>query len=533
MTRARRALITLGGTQEPIDDVRVIANRSTGRFGCAIAQQLAAQGVHVTLVMNASVRPFADRYPPSAHVLTYRSAAELSEQLDKALAVPMDLLFMAAAVSDYTTAKQEGKLSSRAEARTLTLTKNPKILATLRQRVGPKTKLIGFKLLSHVPEEQLVQVAEQQIQDNQLDLSVANDLQYLTHTHHPIRLVYPGGRFERFEGPRDQVAAELVAAALSLLPASSPTLPLQRAEQSRPLDGRVGYEAGRAMCLPDLKLHGAQQLAQAAALWRLDSHAPFCVEGSKGKQLWATPGWADRWAQAWAYLTARAQRLAPQHTELVPCFYTGRLVGAAAKTPQGTLVIASNEMSLRVWLTTLLRQAKPTRWLADPTDVDHWRAVGFTLEQARPLLIARPPWQRTDVGNAASLCLLEPRHRRILLGRRKRWPLGLWAFPGGRQDPGETLVETAYRETREETGADVNPLNTWPLQAHSDHWVVGASTWHIRCIVRITRRTLPVHETEELAPEWVALDDALRCKPLAPGTEALIRRLLLALPPAT
>ena len=92
----RRVLITAGGTREPIDAVRYIGNRSSGRMGYALAARAAARGAEVTLVSaNVSLEP-----PTGARVVEVGSAAELQVACERAFA-DSDVLLMAAAVADF------------------------------------------------------------------------------------------------------------------------------------------------------------------------------------------------------------------------------------------------------------------------------------------------------------------------------------------------------------------------------------------------------------------------------------------------
>jgi phosphopantothenoylcysteine decarboxylase/phosphopantothenate--cysteine ligase len=92
----RRVLVTAGGTREPIDAVRYIGNRSSGRMGYALAGRAAARGAQVTLVAaNVSLAP-----PPGAAVIEVSSAAEMQAECENAFA-DCDVLLMAAAVADF------------------------------------------------------------------------------------------------------------------------------------------------------------------------------------------------------------------------------------------------------------------------------------------------------------------------------------------------------------------------------------------------------------------------------------------------
>jgi phosphopantothenoylcysteine decarboxylase/phosphopantothenate--cysteine ligase len=138
----RHALVTSGPTHEPIDPVRYIANRSSGRQGHAIAQALAQSGARVTLVTG----PVTIADPVDVRVVHVETAAEMLAACEAAL--PADIAVCAAAVADWRVAEATGhkiKKTQAAAAPTLSLVPNPDILATL-SRSGPARPrlVVGF-----------------------------------------------------------------------------------------------------------------------------------------------------------------------------------------------------------------------------------------------------------------------------------------------------------------------------------------------------------------------------------------------------
>jgi len=138
----QRVLVTAGPTHEPIDPVRYLANRSSGKQGYAIAASLATKGALVTLVSG----PVALETPPDVRRILVETAQEMQAACEAAL--PVDIAVLAAAVGDWRVEPvSRGKLKKQAGSPppTLALTPNPDILATL-SRPGPsRPKLvIGF-----------------------------------------------------------------------------------------------------------------------------------------------------------------------------------------------------------------------------------------------------------------------------------------------------------------------------------------------------------------------------------------------------
>jgi len=137
----KHVLVTSGPTHEPIDPVRYIANRSSGKQGHAIARAAAALGARVTLITG----PVTLGDPKGADVVHVETAAQTLGAVEAAL--PADIAVFAAAVADWRTASARSeKIKKSAGAKpALELTENPDILATIgKRRSGRPTLVIGF-----------------------------------------------------------------------------------------------------------------------------------------------------------------------------------------------------------------------------------------------------------------------------------------------------------------------------------------------------------------------------------------------------
>jgi phosphopantothenoylcysteine decarboxylase/phosphopantothenate--cysteine ligase len=138
----RRVLVTSGPTHEPIDPVRFIANRSSGKQGHAIAAAAATAGAEVTLVSGPVQLPD----PPGVKVIKVESAREMLDAVERAL--PIDVAIFAAAVADWrvaNVAQQKLKKQTGKEVPELTLIENPDILASIAKRKTRRPELvIGF-----------------------------------------------------------------------------------------------------------------------------------------------------------------------------------------------------------------------------------------------------------------------------------------------------------------------------------------------------------------------------------------------------
>jgi phosphopantothenoylcysteine decarboxylase/phosphopantothenate--cysteine ligase len=165
----RRVLVTSGPTQEPIDPVRYIANRSSGKQGHAIAAAAAAAGADVVLVSG----PVALADPLGGRTIHVKTAREMLRQVEAAL--PVDIFIGVAAVADWRaaeTAPEKIKKDPK-QPLCLTLVENPDILAAMGRRSKDRPALVvGFAAES----EQLIENAQAKLMVKNCDMIVANDV---------------------------------------------------------------------------------------------------------------------------------------------------------------------------------------------------------------------------------------------------------------------------------------------------------------------------------------------------------------------
>ena len=132
---------------------------SRGASGASIAKALADRGVEVTLLGSKELLRTPERLDPRLRLAPFDAFADLSTALSR-LAPGMDLVFMAPAVADYSPVREgAGKLSSAKDELVVRMTKNPKLLSSLRDLCGIGATLVGFKLLSNVSPTELAEVA--------------------------------------------------------------------------------------------------------------------------------------------------------------------------------------------------------------------------------------------------------------------------------------------------------------------------------------------------------------------------------------
>jgi phosphopantothenate---cysteine ligase (CTP) len=231
-------VVTGGGTIAPIDDVRLIANISSGRFAASISEAFLDRGASVWHIHASSsqvplwrfARFALDASDPSTELerlerlhrqwvevgdrmhlvpLKEGTVSDYSATLKGVLgAQPIDVAILAMAVSDFEPEPYAGKVGSDTESMVVRCRPTPKVIRLVRDW-APSVYLVGFKLLSRSSPEELIRRAQDACRVNRADLTVANDLQTLRQGRHTLHLVRPGAEPETLE-PGDGLAERLV-----------------------------------------------------------------------------------------------------------------------------------------------------------------------------------------------------------------------------------------------------------------------------------------------------------------------------------
>jgi phosphopantothenoylcysteine decarboxylase/phosphopantothenate--cysteine ligase len=201
-----RAVVTSGPTQEAIDPVRYIANRSSGRQGHAIAAALADAGADVTLVSG----PVEIAAPAGVAHVPVTSACEMRDAVEAAL--PADIAVMTAAVADWRVNQEAQKIKKDGKGPpSLPLIENPDILAGLARHSLRPRLLVGFA----AETENVVANAEAKLKKKGCDWIVANDVSaesgVMGGTRNRVHLVTGAGTEDWPEMSKAEVAARLVA----------------------------------------------------------------------------------------------------------------------------------------------------------------------------------------------------------------------------------------------------------------------------------------------------------------------------------
>jgi phosphopantothenoylcysteine decarboxylase/phosphopantothenate--cysteine ligase len=209
----RRVLVTAGGTREPLDEVRYLGNRSSGRMGVALADEARKRGARVTLLAaNLAVPP-----PAGVDVVETPTAQQL---LDAALGADgIDLVLMAAAVADYRpAARVDGKRPKSGDEWHLTLEPTVDVLASLAERRANGQVLVGFA--ADNGDVGLAR-AREKLNRKQVDLIVYNDVSRVDigfdALDNEVVLVTADGEREVAKASKERIASAIVDAAEELL----------------------------------------------------------------------------------------------------------------------------------------------------------------------------------------------------------------------------------------------------------------------------------------------------------------------------
>jgi phosphopantothenoylcysteine decarboxylase / phosphopantothenate---cysteine ligase len=198
----KHVLVTAGPTHEPIDPVRVIANRSSGKQGFAIAAAAAQAGARVTLVAG----PVSLPTPGGVARIDVETAQQMADAVEDAL--PADVAILVAAVADWKVEPAQAKLKKGDGPPQLRFSPNPDILAMLGQHPDRPRLLIGFAAETH----DVVANAQGKLASKKADWIVANDVSgdVMGGSHNRIHLVSGDGIEDWPEAAKEDIARHLI-----------------------------------------------------------------------------------------------------------------------------------------------------------------------------------------------------------------------------------------------------------------------------------------------------------------------------------
>lgn len=216
--KSMKIIITAGGTSEKIDDVRTITNTSTGRLGYAIGEAFAnkyADRLEKIYYLHGTRAPYVEH--EMVEPIMIGGVDDLQQQLTKLLTEEkIDAVVHAMAVSDYVVkevttldrirgievsdeAELSGnKISSDIDDLVIHMKRSPKVISIIK-KLSPETTLVGFKLLSGVPHEELISVGKGLMEKNDCDFVLANDVKEIGPDYHRGYLIHRDGSYDTME----------------------------------------------------------------------------------------------------------------------------------------------------------------------------------------------------------------------------------------------------------------------------------------------------------------------------------------------
>jgi phosphopantothenoylcysteine decarboxylase/phosphopantothenate--cysteine ligase len=201
-----RILVTAGPTEEPLDPVRFITNRSSGKMGVAVARRALLRGADVTLVAG----PLKVEVPRGLTHVPVRTALEMHDRVLELFA-DADVVIKAAAVADFRPTKTQGRKIKKEEAGTsVSLVRNPDILRVLGKNKRDDQVLVGFAAETH----DVLRNGRKKLKEKNLDLLVLNDVSkpgagFDTDTN-IVRFLHRSGKEEQMDMMTKEQVADLI-----------------------------------------------------------------------------------------------------------------------------------------------------------------------------------------------------------------------------------------------------------------------------------------------------------------------------------
>ena len=218
---SKRVLVIAGATEEPIDDMRVITNRATGKTGFYLAEAAIMLGHRVDLWLGRITSEIPDIVKSRASIRRFNTVESLIERIKSA--EMYDIIIVPAAISDYRPQKFEGKIPSGKGEISIKLTGTPKIIRGLKEwtkiLVGFKAESIPLSIPEQEREDLLAAKARMLMEDSGADMVVANNINEVGEEETKAIIVSEGA-VARFIGTKKELAYKVMNETLYLAPDS-------------------------------------------------------------------------------------------------------------------------------------------------------------------------------------------------------------------------------------------------------------------------------------------------------------------------
>jgi len=210
--RNKKLLITAGPTRAPLDAVRYITNKATGRLGAAIAEEAISRGAHVTYVYGRPSQLPMARGHVQDHLtlIAVETIEDLVRVFRREIPRGYDAVVHPMAVLDFQPdVERAEKTASGVQEWVVRLVPTPKVIGLVKD-LDPRTFLVGFKLEVGKTSEELREIGYEFLKKNRCDLVVANDLRQIESGQHTGYFITPDGRVARTVVGKDAIARALV-----------------------------------------------------------------------------------------------------------------------------------------------------------------------------------------------------------------------------------------------------------------------------------------------------------------------------------
>ena len=201
---AQKKILIIGGpASESIDDVRIITNRSSGKTAVSLAKNAFYRGADVELWYGCG-RETPPKYIKTKNFVSINDVNKLLKSKD---IKKFDIIILCAALSDYISKKQKGKIPSGKEKLVIEMSPAPKIISTLR-KIAKKSKIIGFKVEGKAAD--LKEKAITLLKKNDLDFVVANTISGFDRDDNEIWIIDKKGKSVHKKGKKEQLADQIL-----------------------------------------------------------------------------------------------------------------------------------------------------------------------------------------------------------------------------------------------------------------------------------------------------------------------------------
>ncbi len=197
-------LIVGGPTSEPIDDVRIITNRSSGKTAVSLALNAFYRYANVELWYGANSK---EKVPDFIKTNYFESIKDLSKLIEKTNIKKFDIIIVCAAISDYVPKKQKGKISSGKNKLTIELKPTLKLLPIMRKK-APKSKIIAFKV--EYKKENVKKKSLELLKKNNLDFVIGNTISAFSKNENEILIINKKGKSIHKKGKKEILANDIL-----------------------------------------------------------------------------------------------------------------------------------------------------------------------------------------------------------------------------------------------------------------------------------------------------------------------------------